>query len=271
MVRGTLCGPCNKALHRQHDAAWHERAIAYLLRLDTEFAYGDYWSELNKRLHAARRSRQTPEQRRHNLDRDAAHQKQEGRLCEAPACERRGVGKLCPKHLYRWRRYGSFDPPASLDPETMAARRQALLERWAQPEAREKFREKMAEMWDPEKREAMSKKMAEIAAAPEVRAKLDEARRKRWKDQPEPPHGSGARYQRGCRCEFCRAGIALQVRANVARREAEGVAVQHRTPDPEHGTCARYARGCRCDDCKKAMADRMWAKRHPDDVPSAGR
>ena len=59
-------------------------------------------------------------------------------------------------------------------------------------------------------------------------------------------HGEPARYQAGCRCEWC-------TEANTARAVASRRKAQQRRSPPVHGKDSSYVHhGCRCEICTKA-------------------
>ena len=62
-----------------------------------------------------------------------------------------------------------------------------------------------------------------------------------------PRHGTSARYDRGCRCDACRADAARRVRE--WRHDIAG----RTPPDTVHGTINGYNNWrCRCEPCKDA-------------------
>lgn len=78
------------------------------------------------------------------------------------------------------------------------------------------------------------------------------------------PHGTCARYERGCRCPACKAAKSERGAADRARRMAIGLAPD----DPRHGTENAYNNwGCRCAVCVEGMAElrRGRPKLAPDD------
>ncbi|MGO1325094.1 MAG: hypothetical protein ACTMH8_06130 [Brevibacterium aurantiacum] len=60
-----------------------------------------------------------------------------------------------------------------------------------------------------------------------------------------PPHGTRARYHRGCKCHSCRTANSSYDRA---------LRSGHRT----HGNAAAYRGGCHCEECTSAYA--LWAE-----------
>lgn len=66
-------------------------------------------------------------------------------------------------------------------------------------------------------------------------------------------HGTCAAYERhGCRCDTCREHHNARVRADRARRLADG--------NLNHGTRSAYDAGCRCAACKavRSAADKAY-------------
>jgi hypothetical protein len=64
----------------------------------------------------------------------------------------------------------------------------------------------------------------------------------------EYPHGTYAGYNRGCRCDDCRAARYLYWQAWNEHARA--------TSSAEHGTYNRYRTyRCRCDLCRKAVRE----------------
>jgi len=63
-------------------------------------------------------------------------------------------------------------------------------------------------------------------------------------------HGA-RRYNRGCRCEECKAGHAERAAQQRERRRQRALDPE----DPRHGTLSFYSNyGCRCDRCRSAWA-----------------
>jgi hypothetical protein len=67
-----------------------------------------------------------------------------------------------------------------------------------------------------------------------------------------PPHGTRARYQRGCGCALCRGAHAdylrdYRLRTGRSKFQREG-------GPAAHGTRGRYVSGCRCRPCTDAAA-----------------
>lgn len=91
------------------------------------------------------------------------------------------------------------------------------------------------------------------------------AKRGRYSPATLKSHGTAACWQRGCRCDLCRAANA--VRFKKMRTERAGNQIpEHVT----HGTLTCYRNwGCRCDPCTNAntLASRpayeRWLERHP--------
>lgn len=69
---------------------------------------------------------------------------------------------------------------------------------------------------------------------------------------PRGKCGTAAEYQRGCRCEPCRA----------ANREYNRQ-YRHRAPRPPalHGTRSKYQKGCRCQECTEAQSQSSRERR----------
>lgn len=69
------------------------------------------------------------------------------------------------------------------------------------------------------------------------------------------PHGTYARYSRGCRCDECREYQGARVARNRADRLASGRL--------SHGTRSAWDAGCRCTECGTAhrTAARDYYKR----------
>lgn len=78
---------------------------------------------------------------------------------------------------------------------------------------------------------------------------------------PEPAkgvgHGTVYRYDRGCRCDACRAAKVESNRRNKARRLSE---MSSDPEDPRHGTETGYWYGCRCARCVQAHSEKRKAK-----------
>ncbi|UJQ86229.1 hypothetical protein GIKK_64 [Gordonia phage GiKK] len=65
-------------------------------------------------------------------------------------------------------------------------------------------------------------------------------------------HGTSYTYQKGCRCEDCRAAMLRVSRAYRARRKA-GAVMTPRNAELVHGSLSGYRyHHCRCDDCREA-------------------
>lgn len=76
-------------------------------------------------------------------------------------------------------------------------------------------------------------------------------------------HGHNTCYNRGCRCDECRAAHAAFARAERLKRNP----TRRRGPLPKPavcGTTTAYQYGCRCSLCRRAVADaaneRRWRK-----------
>lgn len=72
------------------------------------------------------------------------------------------------------------------------------------------------------------------------------------------PHGENRGYQRGCRCDDCRAAHSAY---NIRRRRARAATPPELIP---HGTSGYSNYGCRCPVCSEAQRQRViryWKKR----------
>lgn len=84
------------------------------------------------------------------------------------------------------------------------------------------------------------------AARPEMNATI-KAIRAEQREAALLPCGTNAAYDRGCRCEPCRAAMREQCRATREQRRGRPV------PDDIHGKATTYGNwGCRCRPCTDA-------------------
>lgn len=82
--------------------------------------------------------------------------------------------------------------------------------------------------------------------------------------RPEPEekarrkvHGTVYGYDRGCRCDACRAAKVESNRRSKARRLSE---MSSDPEDPMHGTETGYWYGCRCARCVQAHSEKRKEK-----------
>lgn len=82
--------------------------------------------------------------------------------------------------------------------------------------------------------------------------------------------GSGAMYNRGCRCEPCKARHRERMTEGNKRRWAQRVTGANgdwfAASVLDHGTSSAYTNwGCRCDPCRGAATrrNREWRETHP--------
>ena len=66
--------------------------------------------------------------------------------------------------------------------------------------------------------------------------------------------GTVYRYDRGCRCDACRAAKVESNRQGKARRLSE---MSSDPDDPRHGTETGWWYGCRCERCLQARRDKL--------------
>ena len=82
--------------------------------------------------------------------------------------------------------------------------------------------------------------------------------------QPECLHGTRSKYQRGCRCDLCRAAHRDAARAYARKRGVEPRSERLARIAAKHGSVKRYQKGCRCGECKAAKSaagKREWERR----------
>lgn len=74
-------------------------------------------------------------------------------------------------------------------------------------------------------------------------------------------HGTVYGYDRGCRCDACRAAKVESNRRNKARRLSE---MSSNPEDPRHGTETGWWYGCRCERCLQARKQKLEERKAND-------